>query len=160
MTCLHTTWFNSAVSLIVNKYIGLQRKLHNNTFFEIMLHRFQQNQINITPKVSGHQLCLADITESPLTSSAPTGGCRQVCNSLLKISGQQSFKSLCSDFLLHSWKQQKDLVMKLVDSPETWLIEKVDTILMKAATELGGFQFSSTLVINTIFSIILVASAN
>jgi hypothetical protein len=50
--------------------------------------------------------------------------------------------------------------MKLVDSPETWLIEEVDTILMKAATELGGFQFSSTLVINKIFSIILVASAN
>ncbi len=106
------------------------------------------------------QLWLADITESPLTSSAPTGGCRQVCNNLLKISGQQSFQSLCSEFLLHSWKQQKDSVMKLVDSPETWIIEKVDTILMKAATELGGFQFSSTLVINKIFSIILVASAN
>ncbi len=157
MTCLQSTWFNSAVSLIVNKSIGLQRKLHNNTFFEIMLHRFQQNQINITHKVSGHQLWLADITESPLTSSAPTSGCRQVCNNLLKISGQQWYKSLCSE---HSWKQQKDSVMKLVDSPETWLTEKVGTILMKAATELGGFQFRSTLVINKIFSIILVASAN
>jgi hypothetical protein len=131
------------VSVIVNKSIGLQRKFHNNTFFEIMLHRFQQNQINITHKVSGHQLWLADITESPLTSSAPTGGCRHVCNNLLKISGQQTFQSLCSEFLLHSWKQQKDSVMKLVHSPERWLIEKVDTILMKAATELEEFQFTS-----------------